>query len=226
MKTASNTAPNNSALFRTATTGDLAAVASSIMRICDEKTIESLYVTSCRPNEGKTTVAIRMAAAAATDIDLRVLLVDCNPSRPAIAHAFNLTEGPGFLDLLRGTVEPADTVQTTSIDRLHVVPFGPPSEGRLSIYSSENLRARLRELGDSIYGGYDLLLVDGASGSDRPDISVSTAAFDAVVLVLECEGTRWEVAQNYQARLTQASASLIGTVMNRRRYYIPKGLYA
>jgi len=48
---------------------------------------------------------------------------------------------------------------------------------------------------------------------------------DGVILVVTAEDTRWEVAQAAAQRLTQAGAKLIGSVFNRRRYYMPKWLY-
>lgn len=208
-----------------ARSGDLAAVASAIMQMRDEATVESLFVTSCNAGEGKTSVALRFALAAASYVEMRVLLVDCNPTRPVLADIFDASGQPGFSDLLRERVDASDIIRTSSIDRLHIAPFGSAGSEHLSIYAAENLRTKLRALSDSIFGGYDIVIVDGPSGADRPDLSVSAAAFDGVVMVIECERTRWEVAQNYEARLTAASANMVGAVMNKRRYYIPKGLY-
>jgi Mrp family chromosome partitioning ATPase len=48
---------------------------------------------------------------------------------------------------------------------------------------------------------------------------------DGVLMVLEAERERWEVAQKAKDQLVQASARLLGVVLNRRRYPIPEWLY-
>ena len=51
------------------------------------------------------------------------------------------------------------------------------------------------------------------------------ALLDGVVMVLSCEETRWEVAQNMKSRLEASGANILGVIMNKRRYYIPRLLY-
>jgi Mrp family chromosome partitioning ATPase len=143
-----------------------------------------------------------------------------------LSKLFGCKSPLGFSDLLCGRAEAGEVVQTSDIGKLHVVPFGSARLSGFNAYSVQNLRIKLRELSDSVFGGYDLVIVDGGSGADQPDLTVSASAFDGVVVVLECERTRWEVAQHFEARLTAASATLVGAVMNKRKYYIPKTLYA
>jgi len=206
--------------------GNLDAVVPTLMQISSERNIETVLVTSCNAGEGKTTTALKLALAAAIKIEQRVLLVDCNPARPILSAQFGCRDVPGFHDLLCEKAEPGEVVQTTSISRLHLASFGTKNQSGFNVYNAQNIREKLRELSDSVFGGYDLVVVDGASGADQPDLSVSAAAFDGVILVLECEGTRWEVAQHYETRLSAASATVVGTVMNKRKFYIPKSLYA
>lgn len=196
------------------------------MQLGTESNIETLLVTSSNAGEGKTTVAIKLAIAAATKVEQRTLLVDCNPARPLLAKLFGCENTNGLSDLLCGKAEAGEVVQTTAFSRLHLVTFGAAHPAGFNAYTTQNLRRVLRELSDSIFGGYDLVIVDGASGADQPDLTVSASAFDGVIVVLECERTRWEVAQHFESRLSAAAASMVGTVMNKRKYYIPKSLYA
>lgn len=48
---------------------------------------------------------------------------------------------------------------------------------------------------------------------------------DGVILVVRAEETRWEVAQAAAQRLSQAGAKLMGSVLNARKYYMPKWVY-
>ncbi|MNG26764.1 hypothetical protein D3C84_1117930 [compost metagenome] len=69
------------------------------------------------------------------------------------------------------------------------------------------------------------MVIDGdAVYSDADTLAISTQA-DGVIMVVRSEDTRWEVAQAAAQRLSQAGAKLVGSVFNRRKYYMPKWLY-
>lgn len=56
--------------------------------------------------------------------------------------------------------------------------------------------------------------------------TIETAAkTDAVILVVQAEETRWEVAQAAQKRLNQAGANIIDCIFNNRKYYTPNWIY-
>jgi len=66
---------------------------------------------------------------------------------------------------------------------------------------------------------------------DAPPVHVSADALafaskvDGIVLVIRAEATRWEVVQRAREQLEKAGGRILGTVLNRRRYVIPKRLY-
>ncbi|MDD2880614.1 MAG: hypothetical protein PHQ58_09260 [Rhodoferax sp.] len=66
---------------------------------------------------------------------------------------------------------------------------------------------------------------------DLPAASVSRLGLmtaphcDGVVVVIEAEKTRAPVAENLIASLHAVKATVLGTVLNRRRFYLPKRVY-
>ena len=48
---------------------------------------------------------------------------------------------------------------------------------------------------------------------------------DGVVLVVEAEKTRWEVANKARNALLLADSNVIGTILNKRQFHIPEWLY-
>lgn len=185
----------------------------------------SIVVTSCNRGEGKTTIAIQMARAAVIEAELRVLLIDCSPVNPELADLFRCNPSPGFSDLLDGNADAASIIRPTEINGLDLVSFGKARPSRISRYDLSHMRSKLDTLLTPEGTKYDLTIVDGPSSFQEPDLTLNSALFDGVVLVIECERTRWEVVQNYQSRLRDGNAQLIGAVLNKRRYYIPKGFY-
>lgn len=205
---------------------DLAPVAASLIYLQQKQRLSSLVVTSCNAGEGKTTVAIQFARAAVYEVGWRVLLIDLNPAHPHIAELFDCEPMPGLSDYLDGQAGMDSIIRTTTIKNLDLLPFGGSQAGRASRYEPGHLRTKLSTLRAADGSSYDLIIADGPSSFRDPDLIMTASLFDGVVLVIECERTRWEVVRNYQDRLLDSKAQLLGAVMNRRRYYIPKALYA
>ena len=69
-----------------------------------------IHVTSARPGEGKTTIAMSLAISAAS-AGLKVVLVDADLRHPAASRFFKLEEEKGLVDLLIGATT-ADSVSS------------------------------------------------------------------------------------------------------------------
>jgi Mrp family chromosome partitioning ATPase len=48
---------------------------------------------------------------------------------------------------------------------------------------------------------------------------------DGVVLVVEAEKTRWEVAEQAKRTLEDSGARVLGAVLSRRQFHIPAAFY-
>jgi Mrp family chromosome partitioning ATPase len=48
---------------------------------------------------------------------------------------------------------------------------------------------------------------------------------DGVIMVIEAENTRWEVAQSARERIASERIHILGAVLNRRKMYIPEWAY-
>ena len=48
---------------------------------------------------------------------------------------------------------------------------------------------------------------------------------DGMLLVIETERVRWEAAQRVKERLVKANVPILGVVLNRKKYHIPRWLY-
>jgi len=154
-------------------------------------------VTSCRFDEDKSRVAASLAAVLKQTSQGRVLLLD--------ARGLQQREQPGRVAL------PGFEVGTDG--------SLPGGAGR----SCESTSAS--ELLASLKQDYSYIVLDA------PPVLGTTAGAricgqaDAVILVLEAEATRWEVAREAKDLLQQARARLLGVVLNNRRYHIPHWLY-
>ena len=85
-----------------------------------------IHVTSARPGEGKTTIAISLAISAAFS-GLKVALVDADLRHPSASRFFRLEKEKGLVDLLTGNANPDEVLIFRKDLRLMVIPAGSKS---------------------------------------------------------------------------------------------------
>jgi Mrp family chromosome partitioning ATPase len=72
---------------------------------------------------------------------------------------------------------------------------------------------------------FDYVVFDGDSAMASSEAVILAKQFDGVVFVVECEKTKWEVLELAKEKITNVGGNILGVVLNRRRFYIPRGLY-
>lgn len=181
----------------------------------------TLMVTSCHPGDGKTVVAAALAAALAGTAHNRVLLVDGHLERPALHRHMGVAAAPGLADVVQGDARLGTAVRRSAQPNLFILPPGGNGPQTASALRAPRLPAVLARLRDA----FDYVVLDGAPYLEHADTPFIARLFDGVILVIACEQTRWEVAQLVKGRIETVGGRLLGVVMNRRRYYIPRSLY-
>lgn len=200
----------------------LTAIAASLLRSKSGESLKTFMVTSCRSGEGKTTTALNMARALIEEAGKRVLLVDGNHESPNLHRNFGIKSDLGFSDLIHGRTTVDQLLSRLQVADLTVMPYGGMGTRNLDFYRAPHFKTIL----DSLIVNFDLLIMDGPSVFGKQDQGTISAAFDGVILVIECEKTPWEVVQSGKQRMEEMGARFLGAVMNKRKYYIPRGLYA
>ncbi len=181
----------------------------------------TLGITSCHGGEGVSTVAAHLAIAAAGVGDRRVLLVDCNPARPSVERNFGVKAAPGLIDVLTDGDRLANAVQESGVANLKVLAAGGVDGNRIAVHNS----AGFGQLIDTLQRDHDLVVLDMPPAASSNGKIAPVGLLDGVLLVVEAERIRWEVAQRTKELLTQAGAQLLGVVLNKRQEHVPSWLY-
>lgn len=182
-----------------------------------------LLLTAANTGSGTSTSALALASQLAQMSSGQVLLVDASQTSSNLSQQLGLQKERGFRDLLFNQDNPPllqDCIVHISSLPFHVLPNGRYIRGADHL-NPEQLRPLLKQLG----ARYRFVVLDGDAVYSAADTLVMSTLVDGVVLVVRAEDTRWEVAQAASQRLTQAGAKLVGSVFNRRKYYMPKWLY-
>jgi protein-tyrosine kinase len=179
-----------------------------------------LAFTSCHTGEGVSTVATSFALTVAEDRERFVLLVDCNIRDPWLHTLLQAERYPGLVEALTTESDLPWPVHRIG-QRLDVLFAGKEMPKPWRFFGGSEFSNFLREAKKN----YDMVILDCPPMMDFAGSLVLPAKADATVLVLEAERTRRESAQRAQRAIVHSGGRILGVVLNKRRYHIPKFLY-
>ena len=182
--------------------------------------IHSVLVTSPTSGDGKSTVALNLAAAAARS-GSRVLLIETDLRRPSLARVTGTATRPGGLTQVLAGVVPFEravfkfpvTVSTDghgperSIDILFAGPIPPnPAE----MLDSDGMRQLLQ----GAHEHYDLVVLDTPPLLVVPDAVPLLRQVSAVLAVGRLAATTRDAVAELESKLAILEAPLVGVVAN------------
>jgi capsular exopolysaccharide synthesis family protein len=195
---------------------------------------KSVLVTSALAEDGKTTVAIGIALAAAAGG--RTLLVEGDLHRPVHAQRLGLQGKPGLTDYLAGDAGPQEVLQTyefTDPGQALLQNGGTPERSRLvcitagtrTPWATELLgSARFKHFLESVRNVYDFVVVDSAPVLGVAETALIVPQVDSVAYCVRLNHTTGDQARAGQealARLPQRPTGLVvtGVPKGDRGYY-------
>jgi Mrp family chromosome partitioning ATPase len=181
----------------------LAELARRIQRVGAVSGGTVVLVTGCRSGVGCTTVAVALAAVAASE--RQVLLVDADFCAPGLARAMQLSAPRGWDEVAEqnGTM---DDALLHPAQRLAVLPLSPSPRGRADRFASPaapEWLARFRQ-------EYSLIVVDG--GSVWESGSHWASAVDVALVVCDSDRTVADEWARGWDRLEEAGTHVMGIV--------------
>lgn len=182
---------------------------------------QSIMFTSSNLREGTTSALISTAKVLVDYLDARILIIDGNMKQPGLHHHLSVPLSPGLSDAIS---DPAISIMDLiykDFPWAHVI-----TRGEKDLNGGKGLTsARFQSIFETLKKNYDYILFDMGPVNLFPALHHIMALMDGVVLVVACESTRWEVAQNVKNKLESAGADILGVILNKRKFYIPKWLY-
>lgn len=178
-------------------------------------------LASCHHGAGTSSLAWHFALTIAASGLRPVCLVEANLRTPVLARALRLRSGPGLRELLAGEADLEVAAQRASQEDLWVVTAGAAGATDVSMFS----RRALTGVMERIRERFRVVVFDAAPVLPYPDTVAVAPHLDAVVLVLQAERDKREVAQRSARLLQGAGARIVGAMLNRQPLYIPRWIY-
>jgi capsular exopolysaccharide synthesis family protein len=188
-----------------------------------DREVRTVLVVSAVPADGKTTVAVHLAAAAASS-GAKALLLEADLRRPTVSQRVGSTPSVGLAEVLTHGAQLSEVVREISIRGSSADPaadhasfelitagFPPPNPHEL-IESK-----RMAELLEELSSDYDLVVID-----TPPLLSVSDAIpligrVDGVLIVSRLGATTSDAARRLASELKGLNAPVLGIVANGLR---------
>jgi len=174
-----------------------------------DQPIKSVLITSPNPGDGKSTVAANMATAMARSGN-KVLLVEANFRRPALARLFDVPDVIGLSNVLVGMNSASEAIQATAVENLDLLVGGATPPSPADLLGSPAMRRFL----DEQKKNYDRVIVDGAPILVVADSHLLAEIVDGVVLVLRANENTRGMAQRGTRMILSLKVKLLGAVLN------------
>ena len=170
-------------------------------------------LSSALSGEGKSLTAVNLAYTL-SQLDKKVILVDCDMRRPTLAEKLGILKKPGLSSYLTGQIGLQELVQPCNLKdhewAFHVISAGQNPPNPVELLSSERMSKAVRLMRKE----YDYVILD------LPPVGEVT---DAMAVAKETDGILLVARQNYCDRIVLAeavrqfefiSSKILGVVFN------------
>ncbi|WP_198380639.1 Wzz/FepE/Etk N-terminal domain-containing protein [Roseomonas sp. KE2513] len=187
------------------------ALGLGVRQAARPKSAKVLLVTSSAPGEGKTTLAISIAALEART-GRTAILVDLDLRSSSVVERLHLRRQAGVVEYVRGEAALDEIVQPVAgQERLHVISVREQVADPAAILSSP----RMEELVSVLRQQYELIVLDVPPALGVADAQIVGQLADAALFVARWGVTTEATASNGLAVLERAGVNVVGCALTQ-----------
>ncbi len=183
---------------------------TGVRLLASVRPVHSLVVSSAALGDGKTTIALHLAAAAA-GTGQRVLLVDANLRLPQLHARLGLSNHQGLSNLLSQNLEPEDFIQRSPLENnLFVLTSGPLLPGATRLLASTHMQQMMEQF----QAAFDLVIYDTPHLFQLADANFLASNTDGILVVVGVCKTQRSVVMQVLKGLNTLRLPILGIVAN------------
>lgn len=176
-----------------------------------DRQLKTLLLTSADPSEGKSTISSNVAVTWA-DQGNKVLLIDSDLRRPAVARSFRVSNSQGLTTILTAKqANLSESIHETEVPNLYVLPSGPVPPNPSELLNSSKMDQLLKVLKEQ----FDIIILDVPPVNIVTDAQILASKVDGVILVVPQGIALKGAVLRARDLLKKVNANLIGAVLNR-----------
>jgi len=182
---------------------------TNLMFLGAEKPLRRILLTSAGPSEGKSTTVIALGTTMA-QAGSKVLIIDTDLRRPRLHKTFGVSGKTGLTSLLLETSDKSETIKSTDIPGLDILPCGPLPPNPSELLHTDRFSAILKELEET----YDRVILDSPPVNLVTDASILSQLTDGTIFVVKASKTTRDSARRASRVLHDVRANVLGVVLN------------
>jgi len=180
------------------------------LQFCGEEQ-KVIAITSCTPNEGKSSVAMNLCISL-SEAGKKVLLVDADLRKSVLAGRVNVGKKiKGLTHFLSKQEALQDVVCITNVENLHIIFAGPTPPNPAELLGSKTFKSLIV----AVRKVYDYVIIDTPPLGSVIDSAIVADECDGAVLVIEAGVISYRFAQSVKAQLTMSNCPILGAVLNK-----------
>jgi polysaccharide biosynthesis transport protein len=190
---------------------------TNILLLGSDSPIRSLVISSAGQGDGKSTVAIQLAQAAAA-MGQRVLLVDANLRCPTLHNRVGLMNIQGLTDVISQDLDWNNVIERSPLeDNLYVMSAGPIPPDSVRLLASQKMHDLMHEM----QSNFDLVIYDTPPIVGFADAYLLAANTNGMVLVAGLGKLKRTVLQQALEDLQVSGTPILGMVANKSKESVP-----
>lgn len=173
--------------------------------------VKVIAVTSCTPNEGKSSVSMNLAKAIA-ESGKKVILIDADLRKSVLVGRYKTgAVRCGLTHFLSGQKSFQEICCSTNVRNLYIAFAGPVPPNPSELLGGKYFSVAIQKLRDV----FDYVIVDTPPLGSVIDSAIVSKQCDGSIMVVACNEISYRFAQRVKAQLEKAEGRILGCVLNK-----------
>lgn len=175
------------------------------------KSVKTILLTSCFPNEGKSDICMQLAIEIGK-AGKKVLLIDADMRKSAYVTRYRVRKAiKGLSQYLSGQASEEEIRYTTNFQNVDIIFAGPVAPNPSELLGDPSMGELLADVRDK----YDYILIDSPPMMNIIDAAVLARVCDGAILVIESGRVSYKEAQRVLDQLQKSECRILGAVLNK-----------
>ena len=175
------------------------------------KSVKTILLTSCFPNEGKSDICMQLAIENGK-AGKKVLLIDADMRKSAYVTRYRVRKAiKGLSQYLSGQASEEEIRYTTNFQNVDIIFAGPVAPNPSELLGDPSMGELLADVRDK----YDYILIDSPPMMNIIDAAVLARVCDGAILVIESGRVSYKEAQRVLDQLQKSECRILGAVLNK-----------
>jgi len=172
--------------------------------------IRVIAITSCMPNEGKSTISMELSKSLA-ELGKKVLLIDADLRKSVLANKYSDRTGiEGLSQFLSGQAVLQDVLYSTQYPNFYIIFSGAFPPNPVELLS----KAKFKDFIENAKNTFDYILIDCPPLGNVIDAAVIANSCDSAIMVISSNSISAKFAKNVKAQLEKSGCRILGAVHN------------